>query len=768
MKIFKIAISNIRRRKTGAVTFLMMSFIAVFMLSIAVTLFIGIGTFYDKKHTELQGSHYTALGQEELLNEFTKSQIEGSKYVKKWMQTKGYMIKADLEGSKRVEMKYLLLNADDFTNSSLYPLKYIEQSESIPEHAIVLPMGLKSEDIKIGDTIVLNIDHRKYEFQVYAFFEDIEMGASTFSMIKAYIFDDSVELMEKEDDFVKTGYMTARLNDMDDIITFRKTLDEPDNLSVVTYAVSKTASSSFINIMSIVLLLFSIIVLFIAFIVVRYNIITSMEEDIATLGALKSVGFTNRQLIGAQLLQYGILSVTGCILGILASFGSFGFIGNVIAGTSGLLWSTGINWGTMALSALLIIALCEAIIFIISQRTRKITPINALRQGDSHHSFKKNRLPLKKYRMPLLLHLAFKNIAGSVKINITLILVITLLSMTSAIMCVMNYNMEHPQAFHDMVGLEDADFMAFMFDSYVDDITEDVREYNDTEKIILFRNEEVLINSVTSNGAIYQDFSDSTAKDLYDGRKPTAENETAIGTSIASETKKTIGDTITMECFGVKKEYIVVGLVQGLHDGGRTVLFTLDGLQQHKSDVQLNGFAVVLSSGADKNEFEKFLKDKYEANIMITDLDAMLESVFEPMKGGINAAVIVMLCASAFIIAFILFLVINGAIRRDKKNYGIMKACGYTSRQLAIQLLLSYMPAQAVGSILGAVVSSVYTNDLLSLMFRAGGLNRTFFIVPVYQNMIVCILLFMISTAIVLLISLRIRKISAHKLIVEQ
>lgn len=767
MKLFKIVTSSIRRRKSGAFTFLVMTFISAFMLCIALSLTIGISTFYETKHKELKGSHYMSLGPRDSMTQFTDEQIKNSKYIKKWSQKQAYTLEANLTGTSKNKNTFLLLNANDFKNSAIMPLKYINPDKKIPDHAIILPLRFQSQGIQIGDQVKFKSSRTTYTFQVYAFFEDPELGSSTTSIDKLFVFNDSFTSFKGQTDFMDAGYLTVQLHDLDDLTNFKKSMNVPTGLTPVSYETFKLASNTFIQIISLVLLLFSALVLCVALIVVRFNITTSIAEDITVLGSLKSIGFTNRQLIFAQLLQYGLLASSGCLIGLTASIISFPHIGNVIAKTSGLIWSSDISWGTMLLSIFLIVLLCEGIILLLAQKTRKVTPINALRQGESHHNFKRNPFPLSKLKLGLHPQLALKSLFRGFRMQVTLLIVIASLCLVSAISLVLNYNIDHPKAFYDMIGMENSDYLFTIFGGEIKDIRTKIIQDEEVAENVSYALAPLTINDIGADGFIYEDFQKSTAKDLYAGRKPSADNEIAIGTSVSSEIQKTIGDTVSVEAFGHEQEYIIVGLVQGLSNAGRSVLVTYDGMLKHNPDLELNSIAVTLKDGTDSNAFEHKMK-QYEANVMISDISELMEGIFSSMESGMKITVSTMLIASAFIISLILFLMINGMIRREKKTFGTMKACGYTNWQILLQTLLSYLPAISIGSILGGVCTTLFTNNLLSVMFRAAGLNKTFFVVPVFQNIWVCLLLFFLSNIVILLVGSRIRKISPHKLIVAQ
>ena len=105
-------------------------------------------------------------------------------------------------------------------------------------------------------------------------------------------------------------------------------------------------------------------------------------------------------------------------------------------------------------------------------------------------------------------------------------------------------------------------------------------------------------------------------------------------------------------------------------------------------------------------------------------------------------------------------------IKREKE-FGIKKAVGFTSRQLRVQLALSILPISIIGSVLGGIAACLTTNKLFDLIFSSYGVkNSDLLINPVVIPVtlaVVTIMVFVIS----FVMSGRMKKVSAYKLISE-
>ena len=79
--------------------------------------------------------------------------------------------------------------------------------------------------------------------------------------------------------------------------------------------------------------------------------------------------------------------------------------------------------------------------------------------------------------------------------------------------------------------------------------------------------------------------------------------------------------------------------------------------------------------------------------------------------------VLVILGLSVVIIAFVLYLLVRTMLNNKKRDYGILKSLGFTTRQLILQTSLSFMPAIIISAAVGLTIGCISINKLLSLFF---------------------------------------------------
>ena len=83
---------------------------------------------------------------------------------------------------------------------------------------------------------------------------------------------------------------------------------------------------------------------------------------------------------------------------------------------------------------------------------------------------------------------------------------------------------------------------------------------------------------------------------------------------------------------------------------------------------------------------------------------------------AIRIVTAVFMAISAVVVMIILFILMESAIRRDRREFGIMKGLGYTSRELMFQLACRIVPSAVFSVFIGTVIGVTMTDLLTSII----------------------------------------------------
>ncbi|HKL99170.1 MAG TPA: ABC transporter permease, partial [Mobilitalea sp.] len=114
-----------------------------------------------------------------------------------------------------------------------------------------------------------------------------------------------------------------------------------------------------------------------------------------------------------------------------------------------------------------------------------------------------------------------------------------------------------------------------------------------------------------------------------------------------------------------------------------------------------------------------------------------------------------------------LYFVINSSVTRKKRDLGIQKAIGFTTFQLMNQLSLGLLPPVIAGVCAGSILGATLSNPIMSLAQKGMGVMKADYIITPVWFAIFAAAIVMISYLTSMLITYRIRKISAYALVTE-
>ena len=425
-----------------------------------------------------------------------------------------------------------------------------------------------------------------------------------------------------------------------------------------------------------------------------------------------------------------------------------------------------------ALISLLILGGAVALsVWFSARRIKKIEPIVALRSGVQTHNFKRNHIPLEKTKAPLNLALALKTTLSGVKHNITVCITMLVLSLVVVFSGLMTENIIVDMTpFTDLIVGESADSAINVQVEVEADFLDALKSDNRVEKAYLY-------NSVTIShvgGAellanMCDDFSELNNQSVvYNGRFPKYDNEIAIGAKYAKEKGFEVGNEIEITANGNTQKYLISGFTQISNNLGRDCLLTRKGFER-LGELQNVTYYINLVDGTDVDAFNEELKESFAGNVnTVINILAIIDATGGVYVSLMTIIVVAILVLSAIIIAFVMYLLVRTMLNNKKRDYGILKSLGFTTKQLIMQTALSFMPTIIISTVIGITVSCLAINPLMSLFLSSLGIVKCTFNIPVVFSTVAGIGLILLSFGIACLLSLKIKKISPQALLVGE
>lgn len=839
-KNIRIALRNIKKRKSAAASLAVLVMLASLFLCVGVNIMGDAGSLYEKNKSQMMGADNAyVMNKNVYRSEYLDFFQQDSRVEKVETLPAIPMDLAILDyAGGEIQIGGVFLNMDEATGFQKPHI--VKQAENVSiADGIVVPIIIQDYGYQLGDTICITYKNMKYPFTIVGFHRTSGFGITNMGTFQYYLTQDAYESLRNE---VGEGVIMSVLCKESQIskeldTDFREYMREKAvNVSGIQMysaynAVEAESAYNFMGqLLACVFMCFSFLIVLIAIFIIRFRILNNMEENMTEIGTLGAIGYTGREIQLIYAYEYIITSVIGTVTGILLSIAVFPIVGSIIGNMVGLAWYSKSHMLADAGCAAGMIVLVVALCCLFAGRIRKYPPIVALSKGMKSHSAKKNRFPLEHGKGNLQVILAGKEIFHFLRQNITILLCI--MGVTFAVMSglcmyiIMGHDLttikqisgwEWPNV--QLRVSEHAD-MEEMKD-YISKI-EGVRKINYATDLL-----QIFAEDSTAYLTAYEDFDTLETINAFEGRVPMYDNEALVTKSWAERNGKKIGDRIKIEYGGYAAEYIISGFNQSFSNNGNMIELTGEGFAKISPYERLNLLSVYLEDNVDADKVIETISQRYgtsQANLAQTTepeselteeeqivrtanekiarllknygvdsvdytvlidgkmisgssrdfaIETMINfnrtfgSQLKSFKDAFAGLTLLILFSSIVIITLMLTIIIRALLSKRRIQFGVMKAMGFTTKQLMQQIALSIMPATILGSVFGVLAGIMFGGKLIAVAMQGFGISQVKISVSPWVAIIVAsfILLYTFFTA--MLYASKVRKISVYELLVD-
>ncbi|WP_232328984.1 ABC transporter permease [Metabacillus litoralis] len=775
-----LAMANIRKSKSATASLFIFILVASLLLNIGLMVITQLNTFFDNKIEQLKDPHVTFVMDHESYQPTYREFLENYPGVTETEIED--IINMDIAnftfGNGELTSSAIIFNAD--ANRNIGKLKLVEKLNTSSTNDIFAPYSFKTNGgYELGDHFTLTYQDKEYEYRISGFFETTMMGTNNIGVMKFMLPETSYrQLADELDNRSKALILSAMMEDKiqssnlnnDFIQEVQSQANESTSYILgLDIGLVKNVNSLTINIIATILVAFATIIVLVSLIVIRFRVSNSIEDGMENIGALKAIGYTSWQILSSIILQFILIVLCASVVGIALSYVLMPFFGGIISTLTGLIWVQEFDI-IINLVSINLVSFCVVIVTLLSAfRVRKILPVAALRGGIHTHSFRKNHFPLEQARGGLHFLLAIKSMLANAKQNMMILLIIIALTFATVFSAVLYYNVASDKtAFVNIFGSEPANvFLTVKSDADTRDLLSDIEQMDHVRKVNIFDLIETKVDDQTVYTNVTDRYKQLENNIVYEGRQPVHENEISISWVVSNQINKGIGDTVEVEYGNEASSYIVTGLSQSIGNLGQVAAVTMEGIQQLHSDYKGKSLYVYLD-GISNKDFIKNVQSQYGHHIVETlDIDENIESQTGMYTTAVFAVMVMVLTITVLVVVMILYLVIKTMIIKRKKEFGVMKAIGYSTIQLMNQISISFLPVIITGVAIGGVLGFYFTNPMLSLLLSSAGVKRLDFTIHLPIILLPCVGILILAYLVSMFVSRSIKKISAYALITE-
>lgn len=615
---------------------------------------------------------------------------------------------------------------------------YTQEGEplSLQPGEIALPkLEADNNNLQTGDKITVRVGEEEQEFHVAAIVKDAVFGSSMMGFKRLFITQEDYAVFNRQENVVHTHIYNVNYLDEE---AFRNEWKKQDFKIISAIDGPETIRMCYIMDMLIaaILIIVSVCLILLAFLVLRFTIVFTLQEDYKEIGIMKAIGLKDAGIKGLYLVKYLALSVVGAAIGLVCSI-PFGkaILNKAIVNI--VVEQTQQNAVVRAACAVVIVGIvllfCNACV----GKLRKISAMEAIRNGSVGERYKaKSRLSFRKQmRMRPYFYLALNDILSSVR-RFGVLLVTFCLGMMLILLPLSASNTLKSDGIIREFSISPSDVYldTGRGETYIVDMD---RLYEDMEEI-----ERTLaeygMQAVTGAdmGYMIPCYSDDPEEcvsyfalqavgswerhySVLSGREPELSNEVMLTEITAKKLGVGIGDTIHFKMEDKTLEMMVTGTYQSMMNMGQGYRVSRSAGLEAEYASGIMGIQVEIEGMESAEACEK-LKEIFP-DYKIMDAKGALDSMIGGIIEQIDTLTYFIVAVVLVINSLITVLIMKTLMAKERGEIALLKSIGFANRSLMGWQTARVLLLLAASVVLGTVLSKLLAPYLIGPVFAIMG-----------------------------------------------
>ncbi len=685
---------------------------------------------------------------------------------------------ANVSGSKYERTNTLCVQAisNDF-------MKVFDQKDQPiqlkPGEIAIAKLEAEQNHLQYGDKIRIKIGDVEQDFTITAITKDAVFGSAMMGFKRLFICKEDFERFANQENLTHTKiYCINYKNEKEFKADWQK-----QNFNVIATVDQSVLRMCYIFDMLIagILIIVSICLILIAFMVLRFTIVFTLQEDYREIGIMKAIGLKDAGIKGVYLIKYFAIAVLAALIGVVFSF-PFGkmLLGQSIVNM--VVNQAGQNVLLHVLCAMVVVGIVLLFSNASANSLRKFSAIAAIRNGSNGERYQaKGRLRLwKRGQMKPGLFMACNDILSNPKrfavleitfcIGTLLILlplsalhtltgknIISLFGMTPTDVYIENGRAD------DYVATKSVDYI-------IDDLEEmemTLREHGIEAKICVdlgymipcYSNDpEEMVSYLTQQeiGSLEGSY------EVLEGREPKAGDEIMITDLTAKEMGVMVGDTITYQYPDKTQKFIITGIYQSMMNMGNGFRVS----RTAKLDENyISGFPCIQVEAVDLESKEAYYRIKeifpnYVVRTALEFVDSMTGDISNTIQMVMYLLTTVVLTINGLITA----LMMKAMMAKERGDIALLKSIGFSDGSIRVwqvdRIFLILILAIVTGTLLSKILAPLTMGPIFAMM----GANKVELEVkPLEAYVIYPLILLVVTGFVAFLGTLDVKRIEARE-----
>lgn len=755
--MLQLILSNIRKSRKTSMAFWLLSLVTVLLADTASQMTEGFGRLYWERAAQTNSADFAAVLPKGFCEKYEREMggILSEKEAAKMEFVDAVLVKnADVQiagSGLPIYGSWIFRNAD--RGETLSRMQVVERMETLPDNAIYVPYVCKTFfGFALGDTLSLSAGTLQQRYTIAGFTEDVlfgcradiafdlpgalfealreQAGADADAVIVQTAAAEDVTALEKRfSEWVASKSAEAAFYSYSDVEYARSSRES--NLSIYVAVLKGAAWMGAIA----------------CLIVIAFHMRSTLDRDLEELGTLKAIGWQGGAVAATYVLQFLGLGLSGAVFGILLSQKLTPLVVRGVATDIGFVWNTAFLGWVSVKNFLAVPSVTALVTLFLARGIIRLRPVEAFQGNCVHIGCAKNRAVGRTIaRMPFPVN--FSIVCR--RMDYERVKSVLVCTVVAAMMCVAGFAVI---LYARLVCSQDG--LLQITGAEVYDVHVEAAQSQDTKMLaeelragldgLAVQKVATAIDpgytklmcegEVYASLSVHSDYDALENPSVFSGRYPIHENEAAVSGNLARLSGKGIGDSIVVsQVFQEEartETFLIVGLTQGTYSGGLDIALTMEGLRRIDPAADWTSIHIYLEDGMDAGAYCLALEERYGERLAYAGAFAQVfQAQFAPITNSV-AGVVYLVTGAVFLLIVIMgFFVTNAILLTQRRDFGIMKALGYLSAQLAAQAVMTYMLHIAGGSVLGSVLLYFGSNAVMSGLFRAMGVYKVAFSFP--------------------------------------
>ena len=631
-------------------------------------------------------------------------------------------------GTKIKTPDYEIVPLDDYKNVpyGISKIKSLKSGDCPGKEEIwISQLFADTHKISLGDDIEFKINNKSVILKVSSLINDSLQPSTLMNKSLIYINKDDIQhfdmLRKIELYFIKTqknvdaSELGKSLNTAVDIGGYTGPKD-------MLYQAATMVSS----IIGGVSALASILVFIVSIFLIRFIMWNNILKEYKAIGIYKALGFTKREILKFYIIGYSLTAIIGSTLGALCSIPALNFIASKVIKYIGSFNGVNISLKNILITILLFSFIVILNLYLVIRKTNKISPVEALRTGITSSKAKLTKSLIKNNSSSIALSIndIFKYKKTSVYIILSLSISLYLILLFGN----MNFTISNMK-YHSNTWFGDPNSSVYIslngitskeqLNSVLNSINDNAKVKNYTYGSAMAPGAKFDTKKYHIKYSLYgimtmSSYNDSQGLKAISGRNPKNDNEVAVSEKILKESGLSIGDNIELSVNDKKSDYLISGTYNSFASNGYQIRMLNSEIEKYNPNYLYNEIFVNLKDGYNVKTFENDINGKF-SYAGATDTEPNSKDMIETMPGLVNPVTSILITAFAVFSAVIVFNIVIMNIRDNRRNFGIMKALGFTSSEIRNRYLFRIWILTAVSSILAVIINTLLSRKVITI-----------------------------------------------------